>query len=412
MKKALLITVGTGVGKQKDKVVESLANGIAFSIRTHSPTKVVFLVTKESETTTLPKVLEKTNLNEDSYVIYPIKEMDDIGNVYQESVFLLEKLIEKEGFPPKDIVVDYTSGTKAMSAGLSIAAALSEVENLSYISGKREGGIVIQGTERIITLRPYEILVDKQVKSMKELFNVHQFEACIKIINQLKKKTKDSAIHEKLGFCEKICTAYSLWDKFNHDEAWSILEPIKHKLIAKNKAFLGQLSTLKTNEADQATMPFHISDLINNAERRSHEGKYDDAVARLYRCMELLAQYELFQLGIDSSNVDINKLPDELQAKYEELRDEDGKIKLGLRKDFELLADRVKDIGKNFLKNKELQNLLKSRNASILAHGFRHVEKETYSKLLKYVNEYAESSVSDIEKLKDMATFPTFEKLV
>jgi CRISPR-associated protein (TIGR02710 family) len=233
----------------------------------------------------------------------------------------------------------------------------------------------------------------------------------MKIISQLKEKTKNSGIQERLDFCEKICTAYSLWDKFNHDDAWKILKDIKHGLLAENKAFLGRLSTVKTKEQEEEAMPFYIADLINNAERRFHEGKYDDAVARLYRCIELIAQYELLRLGINSANVDVNKLPEELRVKYEELRDEDGKIQISLKKDFELLAEFGKDIGNKFLENKDLKNLLSARNYSILAHGLCSVEKETYSKLLNYVNEYTLTSISDIESLKNRAEFPSFEEL-
>jgi hypothetical protein len=100
MKKALVITVGTGIGKYQ----ESLAHGITYSIRTHNPTKVLFLVTEESKTTVLLKVLEKADLKEKSYEIHQIKDMNDIESVYRETVSLLKHLIEKEKFTQKDIV--------------------------------------------------------------------------------------------------------------------------------------------------------------------------------------------------------------------------------------------------------------------------------------------------------------------
>jgi len=48
-----------------------------------------------------------------------------------------------------------------------------------------------------------------------------------------------------------------------------------------------------------------IADILNNARRRMKEGKYDDAMARLYRTVELIAQYRLkMKYEIDTSDVD------------------------------------------------------------------------------------------------------------
>ena len=43
---------------------------------------------------------------------------------------------------------------------------------------------------------------------------------------------------------------------------------------------------------------YYLSDLLNNAQRRIKEQKYDDAVARLYRITELIAQINLFELDL------------------------------------------------------------------------------------------------------------------
>jgi len=58
--------------------------------------------------------------------------------------------------------------------------------------------------------------------------------------------------------------------------------------LNQNKRFLGQLQTAEEPE------PYNIADLINNAKRRgTEEKKYDDAVARLYRTIELIAHHQL-----------------------------------------------------------------------------------------------------------------------
>ena len=273
MRKALLITVGTGVGNDKEKAVESLARGIAYSIKIHNPDKVVFVTTAESERDTLPRVLREVEL--DNYAVKRLRDFSDIESIYEDIVSIMREL-QDEGFASEDIVVDYTSGTKAMSAGAAIAGALSEVETLSYINGKREGGIVVRGTEKLLPIRPYKILIDNKLKTIKELFNTHQFDACLKLIEDLKAKTANSEVQEKLAYYEAVCSAYSAWDKFEHERASEILKEVKGE-FADNKKFLGKM--LKSEDRE----PFLIADLLNNARRRMEEGKYDDAVARLYR---------------------------------------------------------------------------------------------------------------------------------
>ena len=403
MRKALLITVGTGVGNDKEKAVESLARGIAYSIKIHNPDKVVFVTTAESERDTLPRVLREVEL--DNYAVKRLRDFSDIESIYEDIVSIMREL-QDEGFASEDIVVDYTSGTKAMSAGAAIAGALSEVETLSYINGKREGGIVVRGTEKLLPIRPYKILIDNKLKTIKELFNTHQFDACLKLIEDLKAKTANSEVQEKLAYYEAVCSAYSAWDKFEHERASEILKEVKGE-FADNKKFLGKM--LKSEDKE----PFLIADLLNNARRRMEEGKYDDAVARLYRTMELIAQYALRKkYEIDSSDVDTWRLKTlggvgrRVMEKYEALKGEDGRIRLALRQDYELLKDLGDELGQRFSEDNEMQNLLGKRNASILAHGLEPVSREDAERLLLRVKEYAGVVVSDLEGLSTQAEFP------
>lgn len=397
--KALLITVGTGVGQNKEKAIESLASGIAYSIKTYNPAKILFVVTAESERDTLPKVLEKAGLEERDYEPKRLKDMVNIEKIYKESTVFLNELIN-EGFNPENIVVDYTSGTKAMSAGVAIAGALFEVETLSYINGDREGGLVIPGTERPLPIRPYKILIDNKLKTVGELFNAHQFDACVEIIRKLKKLTAESEIQAKLSEYENQCLAYASWDKFEHGRAYELLMEIKGE-YGENKEFLGRLLHSETKE------PYYIAELLNNAERRFEEGKYDDAVARLYRTMELIAQYKLVKdYGVMTSDVDLNKIPEHLREEYEKLRDEKGKIKIGLFKDYELLKEKGDELGGKFFGNKRLQDLLSSRNSSILAHGLEPVKKEVCEELFSITNEFANSIVKNLDGLRAKGKFP------
>ncbi|MCL6496005.1 MAG: TIGR02710 family CRISPR-associated protein [Ignavibacterium sp.] len=126
-----------------------------------------------------------------------------------------------------------------------------------------------------------------------------------------------------------------------------------------------------------------ITDLIANAQRRAAEGKYDDAVARLYRALEMLGQLE-FQKEFKCSTADvkIENIPEPFRADvYEKYLDKkDQKIKIPLFGTFDLLANIHNKIGLEFISmSEEIKQILSQRNNSILAHGFIPLTEKDYS---------------------------------
>ena len=134
-----------------------------------------------------------------------------------------------------------------------------------------------------------------------------------------------------------------------------------------------------------------VRELLANAERRGAEGRLDDAVARLYRCTEAIAQAQLLsERRLDSAAVPLEKLPDSLREKWSS-RAEDGLLKLALQDDYALLAELRDGLGIAF-RNQRMdgeKSPLSARNGSILAHGFQPISKAVYDELLKCVKELA-----------------------
>jgi len=152
---------------------------------------------------------------------------------------------------------------------------------------------------------------------------------------------------------------------------------------------------------------------MNNAKRRGEEGKYDDAVARLYRTTELIAQSALMiKYGVNSSDVDLwqlkslGRMEKKTVEKYEKLRDETGKIKIPLKNDFGLLKDLGDEIGKKFLADNRMKDMLAKRNRSILAHELVPVAKEDAERMFEIVKEYVEIVVEDAASLMKKSDFP------
>ena len=413
--KALVITVGVGTGPNKEEATKSLSHGIAISICENNPDRVFFIASKESKEITIPlvlKILEEEFKVRKDYEIVEIKDEDDLNECF-ETVLNTIKKAKQEGYR---VTVDFTSGTKSMSAG-SVLAAIQELTKISYTSGKRVGGKVVSGTEIIRISSPWKPIVENQLNFLSKLFNKYQFIACKEVINDIRKIVEDPEVINKLKKYELICEGYYYWDTFAHEKAKENL--LKEESIpSENKEFLGKLSSTEEKE------PFFISDLLNNSKRRAIEGKYDDALARLYRVIELIAQYILKKkYNIDTSNVELDKIIekisskitkeeiDKIKVKLEKEKDKDGKIKIGMQKSYELLYFFNDPLGIEFNNNKKLQDYLKKRNESILAHGIKPITKEEYETLYEEVKKIASIAVKNFDELMKKCEFPKFETI-
>ncbi len=146
---------------------------------------------------------------------------------------------------------------------------------------------------------------------------------------------------------------------------------------------------------------FLLFELIENAKRRAIEGKYDDAIARLYRALEMLGQIE-FEKEFKCSTSDVNceNLPlekrNEIREKYFDYKD--NKVKLSLFVTFDLLKIVKNRIGLLFSENfEEVKKILFLRNNSILAHGMQPITRKEF-----------EATIEKLEKLiigQELKTF-------
>jgi CRISPR-associated protein (TIGR02710 family) len=162
---------------------------------------------------------------------------------------------------------------------------------------------------------------------------------------------------------------------------------------------------INTMKKGGETEPYYIADLLNNAERRAEESKYDDAVARLYRTIELIAQYKLRRdYRIDASNAEVEKIPPQLLQKWNIPRDQKT-IKLALNSSYELLDSLGDPLGQRYKNDRKLKDLLSKRNMSILAHGQTPITRQVYMQLHKKTLEYAENIIKNLRQLIENSRF-------
>ena len=152
----------------------------------------------------------------------------------------------------------------------------------------------------------------------------------------------------------------------------------------------------------------YILDLIANADRRANiEGKYEDAVARLYSCLERGAKFRLQRrFSVSTENVKVEQIPEGIRAEFEQkYRDaREGKIRLPLSATYRLLDALGDDLGQYFIaRQEEMHQFLSLRNLSPLGHGENPVGQEGYRRFRALLVELLEI---DEQQLPRFATLP------
>lgn len=398
-KTALLMTVGTGIGGQV--ATEDLAHAILFSIDNSNPDIVIFFGSEKSKKTV--ESVKEQYLNEfeeefDYFEFIHLEQIDDF-KIYFEA--FKRKIQELDGYK---IIIDYTSGTKTMTMSAAFASMLYR-KNLYFVGGEREDGVVIRGTEKIISQNLYPIYDDLMISKIKELFNTNRFDAGKSLLEDITKAKKDTYAN--------LFDAYYYFDNVDYNKANKYF--ITKEFIAewpelKKQFSLNAKALYHLNKEDSAMRPFYIlGSLINNARRRAEETKYDDAIARLYRSLELIAQIKLNEYGIDTSDVELDIL-NKHSVEQEFKPDFSGKIKLSLVQDYELLNNLGDDLGEFYIKNKdEFLATISSRNNSILAHGLNSQTEKQYVKFRDLILKFASVLNPEMDVYIHETEFPEFE---
>ena len=188
------------------------------------------------------------------------------------------------------------------------------------------------------------------------------------------------------------------------------LSDIKDYLKKNIKA----LGTIVNSRSLNLKNCYILASLINNSIRKADGYKYDDAIARLYRSFELIAQIKLTNYGIQSSAIDVSLLREKNVSQdfintLEKTR-EDGKIRIGLVMDFLLLNELGDDLGKYYIENESrIKNLTQKRNNSILAHGLNSQSREDFDEFLEVVIDLARKLDKDMNKFLKETQFAKFD---
>ncbi|MFH1090238.1 MAG: TIGR02710 family CRISPR-associated CARF protein, partial [Pseudomonadota bacterium] len=209
MKKALILTVGTGT-RPETNIVKPLVK----TVRNSSPDYVGFLVSAESRKYA-EEIVKEVDLAEDAFSIVQLAQPDKIDQVFRAGNAMIRDIMAR-GFTCRDIAVDYTSGTKAMTGGLILSAVANSCEELKYITGQRRNGVVMDGTEEFLIMSPSAILAHREIQVAQLLICNYRFDAALDLLDGINPALLDEYDSRLAQNLEHLAHAYNYWDKFDH----------------------------------------------------------------------------------------------------------------------------------------------------------------------------------------------------
>jgi len=326
------------------------------------------------EKASLPNIPAQTNLAADAYEII-IVPADDLDAAVIAVRAALNRV--KEHFPGARIVADYTGGTKSMSAALVLEALEHDGVELQLVTGNRANLIKVQdGTEASTPAIADAVRLNRAMTPYLLAWGRYAYDEAAAGLAGIR-SPGNAVLRSRLARARDLSKAFSAWDRFDHTEALRLLEPYARVVKDDLEKHLGALKDLVAESTKQE--PMRLFDLWRNAERRAAQGRYDDAVARVYRLVEWTAQWLLLsRCGIDTADVPSEMIPFGMDIPP----NRDGKRPAGLFVAWTLVEKLIDGPARTFASDHlpALLGHVQTRNLSILAHGYTPIGREAWEK--------------------------------
>lgn len=417
-KKMLVLTIGTG---DVEKIDESLLKPLSKSIRQGEWSRVILLPSTITENLAeqLTQRLSDLPIGVESL---PKPGMEnDADACFGHFDTVLGNLIE-EGCQAGSIFIDFTRGTKAMSAALVLAAVRHDIPQLRYIYGERDKrGMVIAGTEEISDLSTTLATARRQLDTAINLMRRGNFAAVLELGNQFAEFLPQE-FHDEAAGLRRRAYFYAAWDRLDYKEAARRAESLrKEDVIADQTEWVRQLAKepdKSEHEAMTHWLQIVACDLLENGRRRIRNRHFEDALLRGYRVLELTGQFLLFKQGIDSESIDpdipaVKHLQGELEKKGSHGFgcDKNGRFKAPRELAARLLKRLDEPLAKDLLHfdNEHTRVEARQRNRSILIHGFTATsgsDASALDKLYDDLESLLNKSCSEVVSRAKSATDP------
>lgn len=327
---------------------------------------------------TLRNIPAQAGLTADQYEVV-LTQPDNLDRIYLDCITAIDGISRR--FPDARIVADYTGGTKSMSAGLVMSVVESPGIDLQLVTGSRADLIKVQDGSQFSGKADYErVRYRRLTEPYRQAWQRYAYSEAVAGLAGLK---PPGGLREEYTRFRELSRAFAEWDNFNHAQALSILQSYAPSLPDHLKHYIGnvrQLNDKNTEKCDAA----RLFDLYRNAERRAAQGRYDDAVARIYRLIEWSAQWLLkTRVNIETGNV----MPEQIPAHLTLTQNRKGQWQAALFNAWLMVKHHIKGPATDFIIQQEnaLRGHIETRNTSILAHGFTPIQQSQWQPIYAWL---------------------------
>ncbi len=415
---------------------------IVLSIALLKPSKLLFLYT-EASANTLDKVIDYSGLKASEYEKSRVNETNPI-DIYREikNIYLKWKR-------PSRMHIDFTGGTKAMSAACALAGA---VINLQMIYISSEDYLVDfrkpnPGSEKLIYIEnPLVVFGDLELDKAIELFKEYNFSGAMEKLSFIKENSPEPDLRQQMNFIYLLAGAYKEWDSLEFETAHQYLNKLCYELkrdkvmhsefllmnrfedFCRQKNELEQLTRIremiqekKKHEilvTKEVVFPLMFTMQMNALTRESQK-KLDMATLLFYRLLEMIEQRRLSKYNLFVSDMQYDNMKPNLRncpelkempsaARVDWLKKRVDSIKVGLFRHCRtgflpdpvsllegfILLEALRDPLMSSLNGggitllKRIRSMVFLRNNSIFAHGLGPVADDDYRKFKNFVTEF------------------------
>lgn len=336
-----------------------------------------------------------------------VKCFEELGPCYRELRHAIPALLKKWKVPTAEVLVDYTGGTKTMSAALVLAA--SEVfQQFSYVGGEQREkgglGVTVDGRERVLYQgNPWSELATREIERARDLWASCQFDGAAKVLREVATRVPHRLRFEAVA---DVADAMAARHRLDFPQAFKLLSPLVSKLPPlfdglPDHGLRTQIIAIRAIcdacSKDAASESF-LREILDNALRTADQGRFEDAAARLYRAMEMQGQIWLTEATegafVNGKLRTGSALPEPLADLPFCKPDECGEVNLSLERLYialhQLGHDRAARVTADIkLGGKSLwRQATQERNTSILAHGVRAIGEDGFSVMKKQASEF------------------------
>ncbi len=336
-----------------------------------------------------------------------VARYEELGPCYEALRAALPRLLGKWKIKPEQVLVDYTGGTKTMSAAL-VLAATELFQQFSYVGGRQREkaglGVVIGGQERVLyQANPWSALAIREVERARDLWDHTMYEAAGRVLDETATRVASRRRFQALA---KLADAMAARHRLDFKGAERLLGPLAGDIpkLYDGSSDFGLSALVRQAKAicdscDQAAATDNLlQEILDNTLRTARQGRYEDAAARLYRAMEMQGQIWLSEKtdsAFENGRLRKSRLAPAELADWQACQpDERGEVRLSSEQVFQALARLAHPQAQKIVEDIALgtrsrwRAATEKRNTSILAHGSNPIGQHGFQQMKNLAAEF------------------------